>query len=106
MPELPEAEVAAVQLRRRILGSIVQHCWVGRSDIIREGGDTMSWYGGSRVESVERRGKTVVIAFSRDGDKRFLAAELGMTKKAVRQAKYRILKRLREELEFQLGEPE
>jgi RNA polymerase sigma-70 factor (ECF subfamily) len=35
-----------------------------------------------------------------------IAVELGMTKKAVRQAKYRILKRLREELEFQLGEPE
>jgi RNA polymerase sigma-70 factor, ECF subfamily len=35
-----------------------------------------------------------------------IAAELGMTKKAVRQAKYRILKRLREELEFQLDLPE
>jgi formamidopyrimidine-DNA glycosylase len=79
MPELPEAEVAAMQLRRRILGAIVQDCWVGRSDIIREGRDTMPWYGGSRVQAVERRGKTVVIAFSRDGDKRFLAAELGMT---------------------------
>jgi len=31
-----------------------------------------------------------------------IAAELGMTKKAVRQAKYRILKRLRAELESQL----
>lgn len=31
-----------------------------------------------------------------------IAAELGMTKKAVRQAKYRVLKRLRAELELQL----
>lgn len=31
-----------------------------------------------------------------------IAEELGMTKKAVRQAKYRILKRLRQELELQL----
>jgi formamidopyrimidine-DNA glycosylase len=79
MPELPEAEVAAEQLRRRILGSMVQNWWVGRSDIIREGRDTISWYGGSRVEAVERRGKTVVISFSRDRKNRFLTAELGMT---------------------------
>ncbi|HET6675989.1 MAG TPA: bifunctional DNA-formamidopyrimidine glycosylase/DNA-(apurinic or apyrimidinic site) lyase [Nitrospiraceae bacterium] len=79
MPELPEAEVAAAQLRQKIVGSTVRDCWVGRSDIIREGGETVSWYGGSRIEAVERRGKTVVISFSRDGEIRFLAAELGMT---------------------------
>lgn len=34
-----------------------------------------------------------------------IAADLGMTKKAVRQAKYRVLRRLRQELDVQLDEP-
>ncbi|HJR75504.1 MAG TPA: bifunctional DNA-formamidopyrimidine glycosylase/DNA-(apurinic or apyrimidinic site) lyase [Nitrospiraceae bacterium] len=79
MPELPEAEVAAAQLRQCIYGARVRDYWVGRSDIIREGLDTLSWYVGARVDAVERRGKTVIIAFVRDGKRRFLAAELGMT---------------------------
>jgi formamidopyrimidine-DNA glycosylase len=79
MPELPEAEVTARLLRRHILGAHVRDYWVGRADIVREGLDTLPWYGGSRVKTVERRGKTVVISFLRDGETRFLAAELGMT---------------------------
>lgn len=79
MPELPEAEITAIQLRHHILGARVRDCWVGRADIVREGLETLPWYGGSRVEAVQRRGKTVVISFLRDGEIRFLAAELGMT---------------------------
>jgi formamidopyrimidine-DNA glycosylase len=79
MPELPEAEVAAAQIRKSIHGGLVQGYWIGRADIIRQGLETVSWYVGARVEAVERRGKTVIIAFLRDGKRRFLAAELGMT---------------------------
>lgn len=79
VPELPEAEVTAIVLRSRIIGARVRDCWVGRADIVRAGLNTLSWYGGSRVEAVERRGKAVVICFQRDGERRFLAAELGMT---------------------------
>ena len=79
MPELPEAEVAAAQLRQCIHGARVRDYWVGRPDIIREGLDTLSWYVGARVAAVERRGKTVIISFLREGKMRFLAAELGMT---------------------------
>ncbi len=79
MPELPEAEVASRQLRARILGATVKHCWVGRKDIVREGFDALSWYRGARIEGVERRGKCVVLSLSRAGDTRYLVAELGMT---------------------------
>jgi len=79
MPELPEAEVAAAQLRERLQGARVRGYWLGRADIIREGLETVSWYVGARVEAIERRGKTVVISFLRDETRRFLAAELGMT---------------------------
>lgn len=83
MPELPEAEVIARQLRSRILGAILKDCWVGRPDIVRQGLDTLDWYRGARITQVERYGKTVVLEFTRSsegrGKRRYLAAELGMT---------------------------
>ncbi len=79
MPELPEAEVAARQLRARVLGATVRDCWVGRNDIVREGLSTLGWYPNSRIDGVERRGKSVILAFVRGGERRYLAAELGMT---------------------------
>lgn len=79
MPELPEAEVVARQLRGRILGAIIKECWLGRADIIRQGGETLDWYRGARITGVERYGKSVALACERDGETRYLLAELGMT---------------------------
>ncbi len=79
MPELPEAEVAARQLREQIVGSLVSNYWLGREDIVREGLSLLQWFRGARITSVERRGKSVIIAFLRAKQERFLAAELGMT---------------------------
>jgi len=77
MPELPEAEVAARQLRARLIGAQVTGVLVGRSDIVREGGDTDWWYPGSVVTTVDRYGKSVAIEFEKAGDRRYLVAELG-----------------------------
>lgn len=79
MPELPEAEVAARQLRARLIGAQVTGALIGRSDIVREGGDTDWWYPGSVVTAVDRYGKSVAIEFEKTGDQRYLVAELGMT---------------------------
>ena len=79
MPELPEAEVVARQLRERILGAVVKDCWIGRADIVREGLAFLDWYRGASLRAVERRGKSLVLAFSREGATRYLVAELGMT---------------------------
>lgn len=79
MPELPEAEVAARQLRCRLIGACAADVIVGRPDIIREGGDTVGWYAWSRVTAVERHGKSVVVEFQKTGSVRYLVAELGMT---------------------------
>ncbi len=79
MPELPEAEVAARQLRARLIGVQVAGVLVGRSDIVREGGETDRWYPGSVVTAVDRYGKSVAIEFEKAGDRRYLVAELGMT---------------------------
>ncbi len=79
MPELPEAEIVARQLRERIIGATLKDCWVGRPDIVRQGLPTMDWYRGARIAFIERRGKSVVVGLTRDQQTRYLIAELGMT---------------------------
>jgi formamidopyrimidine-DNA glycosylase len=79
MPELPEAETVARQLRGRLIGAIVTDCLVGRADIIREGQSTLDWYRGARLASAGRLGKSVVLECEKQGETRFLVFELGMT---------------------------
>jgi formamidopyrimidine-DNA glycosylase len=79
MPELPEAEVAARQLRDRVIGATVQDFWVGRDDIVREGLSSAKWYRHATITAVERRGKSIIVTFVRGDHARFLVAELGMT---------------------------
>ncbi len=79
MPELPEAEIVAQQLRTRLLGAQLTDWWVGRMDIIREGARTLPWYRGAILTTIERYGKSVALGFSKTGDVRYIVAELGMT---------------------------
>jgi formamidopyrimidine-DNA glycosylase len=79
MPELPEAEVVAQQLRTHLLGAQLNDCWVGRADIVREGLSTRQWYHGAWLEGVERYGKSVALEFQKEGERRYVVAELGMT---------------------------
>ena len=79
MPELPEAEVVARQVRAHLLGAQLNECWVGRADIVREGLNTLLWYHGSVLEGVERYGKSVALGFRKEGEHRYVVAELGMT---------------------------
>jgi formamidopyrimidine-DNA glycosylase len=79
MPELPEAEVVAKQIRIRLIGAHLNECWVGRADIVREGLSTLSWYYGAALEGVQRYGKSVALEFENKGELRYVVAELGMT---------------------------
>jgi formamidopyrimidine-DNA glycosylase len=79
MPELPEAEAVAQQLRTHLIGAQLNDCWVGRADIVREGLPTLSWYSGARLKGVERYGKSVALEFQKEGEHRYVVAELGMT---------------------------
>lgn len=79
MPELPEAEVAAQQIRAHLLGATLTETWIGRADIVREGYRDRTWYLGSELRSVQRFGKSVALGFSKDDQVRYLVAELGMT---------------------------
>jgi formamidopyrimidine-DNA glycosylase len=79
VPELPEAEVAARQLSGRLMGAQVADIWVGRADIIREGGHRVEWCAGSVVRTIHRRGKSVVIEMQKGDQRQYLVAELGMT---------------------------
>jgi formamidopyrimidine-DNA glycosylase len=79
MPELPEAEVVARQIRAHLLGAQLTDVWIGREDIVREGYDTASWYCGAALQSVERFGKSVALGFVNSRACRYVVAELGMT---------------------------
>lgn len=79
MPELPEAEVVAGQIRTALIGARLTDCWVGRTDIVREGLTSRSWYTGAVVQQVQRHGKSVAIRFVKDQAVRYVVAELGMT---------------------------
>ena len=79
MPELPEAEVVAQQIRTHLLGAQIKDCWVGRADIVREGLPTLPWYLGACLERVERYGKSVALGFQKENELRYVVAELGMT---------------------------
>jgi formamidopyrimidine-DNA glycosylase len=79
MPELPEAEVVARQIRTRLLGARLSEVWVGRADIVSEGFDSISWYRDTSLQSVQRFGKSVVLGFANKQACRYVVAELGMT---------------------------
>jgi formamidopyrimidine-DNA glycosylase len=79
MPELPEAEVVARQIRAHLLGAQLNDCWVGRADIVREGLPMLPWYLGACLEGVERYGKSVALGFQKGNELRYVVAELGMT---------------------------
>lgn len=79
MPELPEAEVVARQLRDTLLGATLTGLWIGRADIVREGYASRAWYSHAQLESVSRYGKSVALGFDKEQQARYLVAELGMT---------------------------
>ncbi len=79
MPELPEAETIACQLRARLLGATITECRIERADIVREGLTTLPWYRGAHLVSASRLGKSVVLEADRSGKTRYLVFELGMT---------------------------
>ena len=79
MPELPEAEVVAGQLREGVVGAVLKGWWIGRPDIVREGLSSLSWYKNARMTTVERRGKSIIMGCTRGDETRYVVAELGMT---------------------------
>ncbi|MDK2742582.1 MAG: bifunctional DNA-formamidopyrimidine glycosylase/DNA-(apurinic or apyrimidinic site) lyase [Nitrospira sp. BO4] len=79
MPELPEAEVVARQIRSCLLGAQLHDVWVGRADIVRSGLTTLSLYRGAILQSVDRYGKSVVLGFVNERAWRYVVVELGMT---------------------------
>ncbi len=78
MPELPEVEVAARNLRRWLAGRVIESASIPKSRITRGHAISLS---GARVESVERRGKWLKLKLSTGT----LFSHMGMTGKWVRR---------------------
>lgn len=83
MPELPEAETIARDLRRRIVGRTVTGIRITHADILAPGltpARLANALTGRAIESVGRRGKNVVLTFDREA---VLVVNLGMTGRLV-----------------------
>lgn len=83
MPELPEAETIARDLRGRVVGKKVTRVQVAKPDILARGFTPRRLDAGLRdhaIREVGRRGKNVVLRFD---DGRVLLVNLGMTGRLV-----------------------
>jgi len=79
MPELPEVEVILHQLRERVLGSTIKEIQLYREDMIQAGRSALPWYAGARIDTITRRGKSLVFTCLKHNQPRYLLAQLGMT---------------------------
>ena len=83
MPELPEAETIARDLRQRVVGAVVLRARLLRPDLLAPGLSPRGFLArlaNRRIDSVERRAKKVILRF--DDDSR-LVISLGMTGRVV-----------------------
>ncbi len=78
MPELPEVETIASDLRPHLVGRTIVSCELRFPTIVRHPEPEVfaDLIAGHRIESVKRRGKYILIAL---GDERLLVVHLGMT---------------------------
>ncbi|HLZ96213.1 MAG TPA: bifunctional DNA-formamidopyrimidine glycosylase/DNA-(apurinic or apyrimidinic site) lyase [Candidatus Dormibacteraeota bacterium] len=78
MPELPEVETIAADLRPHLVGRTILRCELRFPAIVRhpEPEQFVDLVAGLRIESVKRRGKYILIGLDQD---RVLVVHLGMT---------------------------
>jgi formamidopyrimidine-DNA glycosylase len=78
VPELPEVETIASDLRPHLVGRTIVSCELRFPTIVRHPEPEVfaDLIAGHRIESVKRRGKYILIAL---GDERLLVVHLGMT---------------------------
>jgi formamidopyrimidine-DNA glycosylase len=87
MPELPEVEVAARNLRRWAVGRRVRGVDADPSPVLRPGGPRgLAPLRGARVETVDRVGKNLMLTLRRGSAPVGLWSHLGMTGKWLRRA--------------------
>lgn len=80
MPELPEVETIVRQLASVLPGRLISSVDVRREDLLREDAASFaSTVAGSRIRSVGRRGKNLVIGLATDTKPMVLLVNLGMT---------------------------
>jgi formamidopyrimidine-DNA glycosylase len=80
MPELPEVETVVRELRAYLPGRDVVRASLTAADLYRRGSGKIALLCGARVESVNRRGKAIVIVLgARGGKPDRLVVHLGMT---------------------------
>lgn len=81
MPELPEVETLARQLRTALIGRTITRCRLRRRDIVRGPARPRNLLVARRIAGVIRRGKQ--LAITTEGNGPVLTIQLGMTGQAI-----------------------
>lgn len=80
MPELPEVETVVRELREHLPGRDIVRASLTAPDLYRRGSAKVSSLSGAHVESINRRGKAIVVSLrARAGKPDRLVVHLGMT---------------------------
>jgi formamidopyrimidine-DNA glycosylase len=80
MPELPEVETVVRELREHLPGRDIVRASLTASDLYRTGSARVTALGGAHIESVNRRGKAILISLrAHRGKPDRLVVHLGMT---------------------------
>ena len=79
MPELPEVQTVVTSLRPKVVGQTIRGVHVYRADVVDPPGtDLAALLTGTRIRSVERRGKRIIFTLDDGHDSKFFV-HLGMT---------------------------
>ena len=80
MPELPEVETVVRELRAHLPGRNIVRASLTAADLYRRGSGRISALAGAHIESVNRRGKAIIVTLrARPGKPDRLVVHLGMT---------------------------
>jgi formamidopyrimidine-DNA glycosylase len=86
MPELPETEVVARELKQSCLGARIEKVQILHPEILDKRSDTIqNWYNKAIIREVSRHGKLILLSMVNGQGARYLGIRLGMTGQLLKQ---------------------
>lgn len=86
MPELPETEVVARELKQSCHGACIEKIQILHPEILDKRSDTIQgWYDKAVIHEVKRHGKQILLTLANGKETRYLGIRLGMTGQLLKQ---------------------
>ncbi len=86
MPELPETEVVARELKQSCQGACIEKIQILHPEILDKRSDTLrDWYDKAVIHEIRRHGKQILLTVVNGQETRYLGIRLGMTGQLLKQ---------------------